>query len=87
MAAETGVIGLVSFLVFVTAVLVKCFRSAKKTQEPFYNSMILGTGLGIMAFLIHSSVDTNLYSLNLAALFWVAAGILMAAVRMAGLDT
>lgn len=86
MAAEIGVIGLVSFLVFVTAILVKCFQSAKKIKEPFYHCMILGTGLGILAFLIHSFVDTNLYSLNLAALFWVAAGILMAAVRMAGSD-
>lgn len=86
MVAEIGLAGLISFLIFAAAIMIKCLREAKKINDPFYNSLILGIGLGLTAFLAHSAVDTNLYSLNLAALFWISAGILMAAVRIAGSD-
>ena len=58
---------------------IKCLR---KTADIFMYPMILGTGLGLLAFLIHSAVDTNLYSLPLAALFWLSCGILSAAVKI-----
>jgi hypothetical protein len=43
--------------------------------------------LGIIAFLIHSIVDTNLFSLNLAALFWTTAGVLAACVNISGKES
>lgn len=86
MAAETGVIGLLSFLVFAIAVVLKCLWVAKNTKEPFHHSLLLGIGLGLLAFLIHSAADTNLYSLNLAALFWISAGIAVSAVNIAKSD-
>ena len=80
MACDSGVIGLFSFLGFVVAVLFRAFRSLKTVKDPFIYSLILGTGLGLIAFLLHSAVDTNLYSLPMATLFWLSAGILMAAI-------
>ena len=81
-ACDSGVIGLFSFLGFVAAVLFKAFRSLKTVKDPFLYSLILGIGLGLIAFLLHSAVDTNLYSLPMATLFWLSAGILMAAVEI-----
>jgi len=66
---------------------VKGFRALATIKEPFCYSLVLGINLGLIAFLIHSAGDTNLYSLPLAALFWLSAGILLAAVKLSGLDT
>ncbi len=84
MAAEIGLLGLAFFLLFVTAVLAAGFRALKTTKDPLYYSLIMGILLGLIAFLIHSAGDTNLYSLPLAALFWLSAGILLATVKLAG---
>jgi hypothetical protein len=56
-------------------------RSLKKISEAFYGSILLGISTGVFAFLIHSFTDTNLYSLNLATLFWSAIGISQAMVK------
>lgn len=86
MAADIGLVGLIAFILFVSAVIIKGFRAANRVKEPLYYSIILGTSLGMTAFLIHSSMDTNLYSLNLSALFWLAAGLLMAAIKISNGD-
>ncbi|MCX5686633.1 MAG: O-antigen ligase family protein [Candidatus Omnitrophica bacterium] len=87
MAADTGLLGLISFLLFVTAVLAAGFKALKIIKDPLYYSLILGISLGLIAFLVHSAGDTNLYSLPLAALFWLSAGILSATVKLAKADT
>jgi len=83
MAADVGLIGLAAFLVFLGAFIAKALRSLKHIKDTLYYTLTLGISLGIVAFLIHSLVDTNLYSLNLAALFWLSAGVLMAVVKLA----
>jgi O-antigen ligase len=83
MAAEVGGIGLAAFLAFIASLCVAVFSSLRVIREHFYYSVILGGGLGLIAFLVHSFFDTNLYSLNLAALFWIFAGILLSAVKIA----
>lgn len=83
MAAETGLVGLASFIIFIAAVIFKAFKSIKSVKDPLYYSLIMGIALGLVAFLAHSFVDTNLYSLNLAALFWLSAGIMLAVVKIA----
>ena len=82
MAAEIGITGLISFLLFVTAIIAKTLKSLKTMTDPTYYSLTFGLTFGLVAYLLHSFVDTNLYSLNLAALFWVSAGLLLAAVKL-----
>ena len=82
MACDTGLLGLLSFLSFIAAVLFNSFHSLRNVKDPFFYSLILGIGLGLVAFLLHSAVDTDLYSLPLAALFWLSLGILMAMVKI-----
>lgn len=82
MACDTGLLGLLSFLAFAAAVLLKSFLSLRSAKDVFLYSLILGISLGLAAFLLHSAVDTDLYSLPLAALFWLSAGVLLSAVKL-----
>ena len=74
MASDIGLLGLASFLFFVFCVI---FQNMKRISNlsTFTRSFISGLSLGIIAFLVHSFFDTNLYSLNLSALFWLSMGV------------
>lgn len=87
MAADIGLVGLASFLIFIAAVIIKGSRAVKMVKEPLYRSLVLGINLALIAFLAHSFVDTNLYSLNLTALFWVSLGVLLAIVKISETNT
>ena len=76
MAADIGIFGLLSFLCFVSMVLYPNFRRSLDNISGMRNSFVVGLSLGVLAFLIHSFFDTNLYSLNLLALFWVSMGLI-----------
>ena len=85
MAAEIGLVGLACFL----WVLVRFFRLMVRGLKERRDSPLpptprlrrtgrgqfLGLLAGISAFLAHSFFDTNLYSLQLAALFWFMLGL------------
>lgn len=75
MASDIGILGLLSFLVFFWIVVFKNARRALKKLSGFEHAFVFGTSLAALAFLTHSFFDTNLYSLNLAALFWTFLGI------------
>lgn len=82
MAAEVGVVGLVPFLAFCSTIIAKGVSVGRRTKDGLYYPFIAGATAGLLAFLVHSFVDTNLYSLNLAALFWLVSGALVAAARL-----
>ncbi|MFH1877533.1 MAG: O-antigen ligase family protein [Candidatus Omnitrophota bacterium] len=71
--AETGLAGLVTFLWFLSEIIVKAFRGLLK------NAGMIGIGLfsGFMSFLIYAFFDTQLYSLKLSLLFWTLAAFLV----------
>lgn len=75
MAADIGILGLVSFLYFILVALYSNIRKMIQNTDDFRNSLGLGLLIGIIAFLTQAFFDTNLYSLNLTALFWAAVGI------------
>ncbi|MDD5422921.1 MAG: O-antigen ligase family protein [Candidatus Omnitrophica bacterium] len=75
MAADTGIIGLGGFLFLIAAYFLSVIKSLRKIRDDLYQSVLWGLSIGIFAFLVHSFFDTNLYSLNLATLFWFAIGL------------
>jgi len=75
MAADIGILGLLSFLAFFAIVVFKNMKRALVKISGFEHSFVFGASLGVIAFLVHSIFDTNLYSLNLAALFWTFLGV------------
>ena len=72
-AAETGLLGLISFLgvlwLFFQKLLAGIRRAAPEDQ-----ALLFGCGIGLLAFALQAAVDTNFYSLRQAALFWILAG-------------
>lgn len=73
MGAETGILGLFVFFLVVQKLFKLGFNALNMKKNP----IILGLLSGILAFLVHSFFDNNLFSLPLATLFWVSVGILI----------
>lgn len=74
MAAETGIIGLVAFLYLIGVLFKNSIRIIIKNKTAL-DPLFLGLVLSLVAFLTHSGVETNLYSLDLGTLFWIILGL------------
>lgn len=76
MVAEIGVIGILMFFWIITRLFKKSIdiiANNKVTLDP----LLPGLVSSLAAFLIHSSVDTNLYSLDLGTLFWIIVALVV----------
>ena len=78
--AETGIVGLITFLLFLTG-SGRLIWSALNTrivqpnaEEPALRAALEGISAALLAFLIQSAFDTNFYALRQAALFWTLGG-------------
>ncbi|MGB2601806.1 MAG: O-antigen ligase family protein [Candidatus Omnitrophota bacterium] len=71
--AETGILGLVSFLWMLWEIIIRACSEIRKKVD----MVQLGLFSGFLAFLIHAFFDTQLYSLKLSILFWVMASFLV----------
>ncbi|KPK39193.1 MAG: hypothetical protein AMJ78_08870 [Omnitrophica WOR_2 bacterium SM23_29] len=75
MAAEIGIFGLLIFLWFIVALIKSSIFKLLRFDDKFLKATLIGIVGGILAYLVHSFVDTHLYSLPLAVLFWAMAGL------------
>ncbi|MCQ9205432.1 MAG: O-antigen ligase family protein, partial [Omnitrophica bacterium] len=75
--AETGILGLFSFLWATGLVVVRTYRKLIRK----FDVLFLGLFCGLLAFLIHAFFDTQLYSLKLSILFWIITSFLAIYVR------
>lgn len=87
MAAEMGVIGLLCFLWIIGRLFksgLRLLRHFTPRNDDDRQLKFLLTGLlcGLLAFLLHSFVDTHLYSLQLNALFWYTMGLTVCVMRL-----
>ncbi|MDD4878945.1 MAG: O-antigen ligase family protein [Candidatus Omnitrophica bacterium] len=80
-AAETGIIGLLVFLWFCVSVFIRAISRFFITSDKFVKAAVIGAAACIMATLANSFVDTNLYSLPLAVLFWSLCGLAIVKVQ------
>ncbi|MFA5275717.1 MAG: O-antigen ligase family protein [Candidatus Omnitrophota bacterium] len=78
MAAETGLLGLFSFLWVVFIFFKTGLCHFKKTK----NYLVLGLLSGILAFLVHAFFDTHLYALQLVISFWFMLGFTVAVIKL-----
>jgi O-antigen ligase len=78
--AESGIFSLISFMLFIGSIMFKGIRVFKKSNS----FILLGLTCAFFAFLIHAFFDAQLYSLQLAVLFWFMAGLILAVVRLQG---
>ena len=87
MAAEIGLVGLLSFLWIIYVVCREVIRTIKKNSATFFRAFLVGLFIGLVAFLIHSFFDTNLYSVQLANFFWLILGVIMAVQKIVQEDS
>ncbi len=78
MLAETGVVGLGSFLWVVFVLIQTSLATLRKSPLSFYSAVLTGLLAGWVGFLVHSSLDTNFYSTKLADLMWIIMGLMVA---------
>ncbi|MDP2652729.1 MAG: O-antigen ligase family protein [Candidatus Omnitrophota bacterium] len=83
LTVETGLAGLVLFLGIVFQLFMKAAKTVAAATRAPSRHIIAGAAAGMAAFLMHSAVDTNFYSLQLSAFFWLMAGGLVSAIRLA----
>ena len=77
MAAEIGLIGLSSFLWMIFTFFCQGICALRKYKDPF----LLGILCGLIAYLVHSFFDVNLFTLQLGILFWVVLGLGLARIK------
>ncbi|MDD5503714.1 MAG: O-antigen ligase family protein [Candidatus Omnitrophica bacterium] len=78
MAAEMGIFGLLTFL-WVVFTLFRRALSALGRDRDETDFLMAGLLSGLLAFLSQSGLDTNFYSVQLNAAFWLITGILVSA--------
>jgi O-antigen ligase len=78
--AETGVVGLIAFVLFLTSLGWLIWNALGMRTEPSQEdhvsrAVLEGVSAGLLGFLIQSMFDTNLYALRQAVLFWTLSGV------------
>ncbi len=86
MTVETGLVGLLSFLLILFVLFRRTLQSVKLIKDEFLLSVLLGLSAGLLGFLVHSFFDTNFYSVQLGNLMWVVMGAMVAVPRIAVQD-
>ncbi len=76
MLVEIGIVGFLPFL----WILFRIFRVGiiheSRVQDPSLVLILVGAMSGFLGFLVHSSVDTNFYSVQLGSLMWLMMGLI-----------
>ncbi|HDZ76914.1 MAG TPA: hypothetical protein ENH41_02375 [Candidatus Omnitrophica bacterium] len=80
--AETGIVGLSAFMLFLFSWLKRTCKVLSRRGNTFYQLSFMGLTTGIVAYLLNSFVDTNFYSLPIAVLFWYLLGLQQAAMNL-----
>jgi len=81
-AAEIGVFGALSFLWMIWRMVINSLRSYRLMRDGLLKFAFLGLFCGIAAYLLQAAVETSLYSLRLAVLFYFSLGLLMGIKRL-----
>ena len=83
MASETGLLGLGAFIWIIIALYKISLENLKKINSRFYGIILIGMLAGLAGLLMHSFVDTDMYSLQLGNLMWIFLGLIVATQKIA----
>lgn len=78
MGAELGLVGLALFLWLLTAVMIEVVSRIRALPIGPERWLLAAFFAGWCGFLVHSALDTSLYSSQLTAVFWVLTGGMLA---------
>lgn len=80
--AETGLLGLASFLLLIVALFYSSIRRIKKLSMGLDKNIAVVILGGLLAYLVHSAFDTNLYSLDLGIFFFLLLALNQAQLKL-----
>ncbi len=75
MATEIGIAGLLLFLLFIIMIFIYVIKRLKGMPHGWIRNSIIGLISGGAGFLVHSGVDTSLYSIKLTLTFYLFLGL------------
>lgn len=75
--AETGIFSLLMFLWMITALFVTSLKDINRKKGGMIKTAQVGILAGLLAYLVQAAVETSLYSLPLAILFYYFLGLAM----------
>jgi len=79
--AETGLLGLITFLVFLFTAIHNGYR-VWRTQDPFLSPLALGLSVGIVANMVHMTVSLQ-HARSQVQILWLVVGLLIAIMKLA----
>ena len=79
MMAETGAVGLFSFLAILFVFFKESFSLLSRKKE---EAWLWGLITALIGILVHSFFDTNLYALKLVVYFWIILGLGVSRIKM-----
>lgn len=87
MAAEIGIIGLISFLAILLLFFYNGIKIINTRQRTFSWYVLLASLAAVLGYSVQMAVDTLFYSLDLGLLFWILLGLGTAAMNNIKLET
>lgn len=73
---EMGLVGAVSYFLFLFKVFREIFGKLKERQDPFVKGIVLGGWCGLLGVIFHSFFDFNFHIPAVSFLFWLLLGLL-----------
>jgi O-antigen ligase len=83
-AAETGYLGLIAFLIFLSAPLIVAFRCGWRNLSDERGSLLLGFGVALLTVYIHSWVEWSLATFSAEYLLVMTIGLVASNARQLG---
>ncbi len=83
MAGETGLLGLVAFLLFLFQVFRQAFNKLRKLNDKYLKIIGLSLIACIIAFLVNGLTETSLYYPRVVMVFWYLIGVSLSLNRLA----
>jgi len=82
MLAETGLIGFISFFLIFLSLFKETYKVLRKTSDQWLQNLLLGTSLGLVAYLTQIIFDSTFYSLQNSVLMWYFLGFQVAIISV-----
>lgn len=85
--AETGILGLVTFLLLVGAVFREALAVFRRSQVPLYRGLAMGLVAGLTGLMVHSIGANTFIIVRVMEPFWLVVGMVVSSAKIEGGET
>jgi len=85
--AETGILGLVTFLLLVGAVFREALAVFRRSQVPLYRGLAMGLVAGLTGFMVHSIGANTFIIVRVMEPFWLVVDMVISSAKIEGGET